>query len=189
MKCRTRFFFVLILAFVLAAAAAAQSLNSYTPLKDPQIVNRPAQKMLVVESKGDPNTAAQVAMATLFRAFYKIPFAKMAAPRSRWSDLMMSPKAEWSGLFGLPIPDDTKGLPEGVTGVRIETWAYGDVAEILHIGRYDNEGPTVERLMKFIAEKGYVASGPHEEEYLAGPGMVPDPAKYQTIIRYRVKKK
>ena len=43
--------------------------------------------------------------------------------------------------------------------------------------------------MKFIADKGYVVAGPHEEEYLAGPGMVAEPAKYQTIIRYQVKKK
>jgi hypothetical protein len=179
----------LVLVFGLASAALAQSLESYASLKDPRIVRKPAQLMLVVEGKGDPSTAAQVAMATLFRAFYKIPFAKMAAPRSRWSDILTSPKAEWSGLFGLPIPDDTKGLPEGVTGVRIETWAYGEVAEILHVGRYDNEGPTVERLMKLIADKGYAVAGPHEEEYLAGPGMVAEPEKYQTIIRYQVKKK
>jgi len=189
MKRRLRIVPCLILVFGLASAALAQSLESYAPLKDPRIVNRPAMKMLVVESKGDPDSAAQVAMATLFRAFYKIPFAKMAAPRARWSDLLTSSKAEWAGVFALPIPDDTKGLPEGVTGVRIEIWAYGEVAEILYIGRYDNEGPTVERLMKYIADKGYVAAGPHEEEYLAGPGMVPDPAKYQTIIRYQVKKK
>ena len=189
MKRRLRFVPCLVLIFALAPAAPSQSLESYASLKDPQIVNRPALKMLVVESKGDPNTAAQVAMATLFRAFYKIPFAKMAAPRSRWSDIQTAPKSDWSGVFGLPIPDDTKGLPEGVTGVRIETWAYGDVAEILHVGSYDREATTVERLMKFIADKGYVAAGPHEEEYLAGPGMVAEPAKYQTIIRYQVKKK
>jgi hypothetical protein len=189
MKPRIRFCFVVVLALILAAAAAAQSLNSYAALKDPQIVNRPAQKMLVAESKGDPNTAAQTAMTTLFKGFYRIPGAKMAPPRARWADLVTTPKGEWAGLFGLPLPDAVTGLPEGVTGVRIETWAYGDVAEILHVGRYDAEAPTVERLMKFIAEKGYVAAGPHEEEYLAGPGMVPDPAKYQTIIRYQVRKK
>jgi hypothetical protein len=57
------------------------------------------------------------------------------------------------------------------------------------VGPYDKEPPTVEKLMKFIADKGYVVAGPHEEEYLTGPGMVAEPSKYWTIIRYQVKKK
>jgi hypothetical protein len=178
-----------ILALSLTGQAAAQGLKSYEPLKDPQISTRPAQKMLVADCKGDPGVAAQVAIATLYRTFYALPGAKLAAPRGRWAAPFAAPKADWAGILGLPIPDDIKSLPAGAKDVRIETWAYGEVAEILHVGSYDSEQPTVERLMKFIADKGYVVAGPHEEEYLAGPGMVAEPVKYQTIIRYQVKKK
>jgi len=178
-----------VLAFGLAVPAAAQGLKSYEPLKDPQIAKRPSQKMLVVDGKGDPGAAAQVAIATLYRVFYTLPGAKMAAPRARWPMPLTSPKSDWQGLFGLPIPDDIKSLPAGVTDARIDIWFYGEVAEILHVGPYDKEEPTVEKLMKFIADRGYVVAGPHEEEYLAGPGMVAESAKYQTIIRYQVKKK
>jgi effector-binding domain-containing protein len=76
-----------------------------------------------------------------------------------------------------------------MSGVRIEGWTYGEVAEILHVGAYADEEPTIQKLMKFIAEKGYTIAGPHEEEYLKGPTQVSSPAEYWTIIRYQVKKK
>ena len=94
----------------------------------------------------------------------------------------------------MPVPAGTTALPpykaESGLSVRLEPWEYGDVAEILHIGPYDREKPTVERLLAFIRAGGYEAIGDHEEEYLKGPGMFfrGDPEKYQTIIRYRVKK-
>jgi len=67
--------------------------------------------------------------------------------------------------------------------VKIETWQYGTVAQILHIGPYKDEGPTVERLHHFIKDSGYEIAGTHEEEYLASPK-----AKVQkTLIRYPVK--
>ncbi|NUM64306.1 GyrI-like domain-containing protein [candidate division KSB1 bacterium] len=70
------------------------------------------------------------------------------------------------------------------------TWEYGEVAEILHMGPYDKEQPTVARLMEFIKTQGYEVAGEHEEEYLKGPTMFSrgDPEKYATIIRYRVRK-
>jgi len=63
-------------------------------------------------------------------------------------------------------------------------WEYGTVAQVVHLGPYRAEKKTVERLHRFIREKGYEVSGVHEEEYLTRPG-----AKLQkTIIRYPVKK-
>lgn len=74
--------------------------------------------------------------------------------------------------------------------VKIEYWEYGQVAEILHIGSYSEESPTIERLHQFIKDSGYKIVGDHEEEYLKGPGMFfkGNPAKYRTIIRCRVEK-
>ncbi len=62
------------------------------------------------------------------------------------------------GLFGShEFRSSLKALPKGSPAeVKIGTWKYGEVAEILHVGRYDKEEPTVEKLKKFIADKGYV---------------------------------
>jgi len=86
----------------------------------------------------------------------------------------------------LPIPEDTTSLPQKLPDieVKIETWDYGTVAQILHIGSYAEEGPTVARLHKFIEESGYQIAGDHEEEYLT----TPDAKVPKTLIRYAVKK-
>jgi hypothetical protein len=59
------------------------------------------------------------------------------------------------------------------------------VAQILHLGPYDQEQETTERLQRFITDNGYEIAGPHEEEYLSKP----DAKVIKTLVRYRVKKK
>jgi len=172
------------------ATAAAQDFSQYEALKNPRIVALPDQKMLVVESKGDPAVTSGPAFSLLFKAFFSLPGAKMTgAPRGRWLNTATDPKEKWVGLYAMPIPPSVTAPPPGASGVRIEGWTYGEVAEILHVGAYGDEPPTIEKLMKFIAEKGYVVAGPHEEEYLKGPTQASSPADYWTVIRYQVKKK
>jgi len=163
--------------------------------KEPQILEMPSQKMAVVYMKGDPNKVMPQFPPALYGSVYKLKFElkkkgiefKVDKLRARWPNAHLVPKDEWLGICGLPIPEDTTSLPQKVPGiqVKIEQWAYGTVAQILHIGPYGEEGATVERLHKFIAENGYQLAGVHEEEYLTKPE-----AKVQkTIIRYPIRKK
>ncbi len=180
---------IVCLTGFLSLASIAQDFSKYESLKEPQINKMEKQKMLVVEAKGDPNVAAQNAFTLLFKTYFSLPGATMRAPRARWmTDEGRAPKNEWVGLYALPLPELTNALPANVSGVRIEEWEYGEVAEILHIGPYGEEAPTIQKLHKFIQEKGYKIAGPHEEEYLKGPGMAASPADYWTIIRYQVNK-
>jgi hypothetical protein len=172
-----------------AGAAVGQDLSAYEFLKTPRLTTMARQKMLVVEAKGDPNVVAGDAFGLLFKTFFSLKGVRMTAPRARWANIATDPKDEWVGLYGLPLPDSVTGLPEGTQGVRIEEWDYGDVAEILHVGPYSEETPTIERLHAFINESGFAIAGPHEEEYLKVPGMAASPADYWTIIRYPVKTK
>jgi hypothetical protein len=176
-------------AGLLWAQTGSQDVSKSSSSGEPQIRQMADLKMLVVESKGDPNVVGQQAFGLLFKVFFSIPGARMAPPRARWLASLETPKSDWVGLYALPLPDQVTTLPPGSEGARIEVWKYGEVAEILHVGAYDKETPTVEKLMKFIADKGYEVAGPHEEEYLRGPESGPDTAEYQTIIRYQVKKK
>jgi effector-binding domain-containing protein len=95
----------------------------------------------------------------------------------------------------MPVPDSVTALPskgpEAGLEVALATWEYGEVAEILHVGPYSAEEPTVARLKSFIAERGYEIAGAHEEEYLRGPGMLfaGDPGSYLTLIRYPVRRR
>ena len=90
-------------------------------------------------------------------------------------------------ILGLPVPIDTASLPQKVAEVEVvmETWSYGTIAQILHIGAYDQETLNIERLQRYIKDNGYEISGDHEEEYLTSP----DAKVVKTIIRYPVRKR
>jgi hypothetical protein len=171
-------------------------LASYEFLKQPRITKMCDQKMLVVTAKGDPNMVGSKAFKLLFQTYYRIPNVPKApahAPRARWVG-DMNVKSSWTGYYALPVPEATARLPvadaEAEYKIELLSWAYGDIAEILHVGPYNAETPTIEQLHRFIQSQGYRIIGEHEEEYIKGPGMFfqGDPAGYYTIIRYRVAK-
>ncbi len=163
---------------------------------EPKILEMPPQRMAVVTGKGTPDEVFSRLMPALYGSVYTLKFDlkkkglptfKVCGLRARYPDAHLVPMAEWTNIIGLPVPEDTSSLPQKVAGVevKIETWPYGTVAQILHLGAYDQEGPTIERLQKFIEESGYQIAGDHEEEYLTSP----DAKVPKTIIRYAVKKK
>jgi len=164
--------------------------------KEPQILEMPSQKMAVVYGKGAPDKVFPELMPALYGSVYTLKFDlkkkglptfKVSGLRARYPDAYLVPKEDWTHIIGLPIPEDTTSLPQKVPEieVKIETWEYGTVAQILHLGGYDQEEPTVERLHKFIEDSGYEIAGVHEEEYLT----TPDAKVIKTIIRYVVRKK
>ena len=164
--------------------------------KDPQIVDMPPQKMAVVYGKGTPDKVFAELMPALYGSVYTLKFDlkkkglptfKVTGLRARYPDAHLVPKEEWTHIIGLPVPEDTTSLAQKNPDieVKIETWDYGTVAQILHLGAYSEEGPTIERLHKFIEESGYQIAGDHEEEYLT----TPDAKVPKTLIRYTVKKK
>jgi len=190
MSKKTTIFLVLVIFTASFVWTQYQDLNQYEKLKNPQIRKMPdRQKMLVVEKKGDPNVTAGEGFSKLYSTFFKLPGAKMAPPRARWLNTLTDPRDEWVGLYALPLPDSVDSLPPGVEGAKIDNWEYGEVAEILHVGAYSEETPTIEKLLAFIADQGYTLAGPHEEEYLRGPESGPDSSKYMTIIRYQFRHK
>ncbi|MXZ75057.1 MAG: hypothetical protein F4207_01100 [Gemmatimonadetes bacterium] len=196
----------LLLVFVVAVVAGVSvmgyylwkgpDLSSYGHLVEPAISTMPSQRMIVVEVRGDPDHVASEAYEMLYDLYYGVDgvdYWPLPAPRARWPISPDLPREEWIGIYGIPVPDSVEELPEyvhipGIT-VSISTWEYGEVVELLYIGPYEDETPSIERLRNFAAEKGYAFAGPHEEEYLKGPGMIfrGNPEEYVTILRYVIK--
>jgi hypothetical protein len=167
-----------------------------TSKTDPQIIEMPDQKMAVVRGKGAPDKVFTEAMPALYGAVYTLKFSlkkqglesfKVGALRARYPDAVKKDKKDWTIIMGIPIPGDTKELLQKVPGVpvSIETWKYGTVAQVLHLGAYDRETENIKKLLAFIEEQGYKIAGDHEEEYLTRP----DAKVVKTIIRYPVSKK
>jgi len=164
-------------------------------LKEPQILEMPPQKMAVVSGKGAPDEVFAALMPALYGSVYTLKFArkkqglspfKVTGLRARYPDAHLVPMTEWTHIIALPVPGDTDALPRKVAGteVRLEEWAYGTVGQVLHIGAYDQVGPSIARLQQFIADSGYEVAGDHEEEYLT----TPDAKIVKTLIRYPVQK-
>jgi len=167
---------------------------SPTRFKNPQIIEMKSRKMAVVVTRGDPNVVSAKVLPALYGSVYKLKFQlkskgadfKVRALCARWPDAHLVPKDQWTGIWGLQVPDDVTELPQKTPEiqVKLETWKYGKVAQILHLGPYSEEGPTVARLHQFIQDEGYQIAGSHEEEYLTRPtAKVP-----KTLIRYPIKK-
>ncbi len=69
---------------------------------------------------------------------------------------------------------------------RLEDFQEDLSAQIMHIGPYSAEGPTVEKIHRFIRENGYELRGKHHEIYLGDPRRTA-PEKLKTVIRQPVK--
>jgi effector-binding domain-containing protein len=162
---------------------------------EPQLVEMGPQKVATITTKGDPNKMGSRVMPALYGSVYMLKSQrkkagkdfKVGASRARWPDSDRVSKAEWTGIWALPVPEDTIEIPQKIPEIPVElqTWEYGTVAQIVHVGSYRTEAKTIDKLRKFIEENGYEIAGVHEEEYLTRPT-----AKVQkTLIRYPVKKK
>jgi len=80
-----------------------------------------------------------------------------------------------------------KGDLPGFARLRLESFEEGSCIQIMHIGPYDTEPATVEKMDAFAQLNGFSKIGKHHEIYLGNP-LRADPAKLKTILRHPVKK-
>ena len=108
-------------------------------------------------------------------------------------------KSDWDWTMMIRQPDEVdedlleeavrkasakKDLP-AVPLLRLERFVEGVAAQVMHVGPYAAEGPTIQRLHAFIAERGYARAGKHHEIYLGDPRRSA-PERLKTIIRQPV---
>ena len=70
--------------------------------------------------------------------------------------------------------------------LRFEVFDEGAAVQIMHIGPYADEGPTIEKMHAFAKEKGYQLTGKHHEIYLSDPRKT-RPEKLRTVLRQPVR--
>jgi len=182
----------------------------------PAIIDVPPMNVLMVDGTGDPNSPAfQEAVGSLYSIAYTLKFAfkkdkgidyPVMALEGLWcaddpAVFMSGKRDEWRWTLLIVLPDlvKKKDVAEAVAAVkkkakfprfpevRFETFAEGRAAQIMHVGPYEAEGPTVERLHRFIEEQGYRLRGRHHEIYLGDPRRSA-PEKLRTIIRHPVER-
>lgn len=78
-----------------------------------------------------------------------------------------------------------KGRGAGLDRLRLAHLNEGRAAQVLHVGPYAAERPTIEALHAFIAQQGLTATGRHHEIYLGDPRRAA-PDRLRTILRQPV---
>jgi len=189
----------------------------YAPPAAFQLVEVPQMQFVMVDGKGDPNTAAdyQQGLSWLFTTSYGMKFASkrdldrdytVPPLEALWwaedmSAFVSGSKSEWQWTQMIMVPDWvtpemytaalTKAvvkLGEAPPTLRFAPYAEGLSVQILHIGSYADEAPTLRRLHEdYLPANGLVPSGHHHEIYLSDPRKVA-PEKLKTVLRQPVKR-
>lgn len=174
-------------------------------------VDVPAFDFLMVDGQGNPNTSKEYkdAVAALYSVSYTIKFA-LKKERSLdyvvmpleglwWADDLTSfnrdEKDSWKWTMMIMQPPevseqmvqsavasvhDRKGI-DGLGRIRFAQFEEGRSAQIMHIGPFSAEGPTIQRVHDFVASRSMLR-GKHHEIYLSDIRKAA-PEKWRTIIR------
>ena len=78
-----------------------------------------------------------------------------------------------------------KGDQPAFSRLRLEAFEEGPCIQIMHLGPYDAEPATVEKMDAFAREHGYLLHGKHHEIYLGNP-LRAQPEKLKTILRHPI---
>ena len=121
------------------------------------------------------------------------PEAFVARDKSAWSWTMLVNQPDWIDEQAVAAAVDAarakaKGAPNPALDVlRLEHLDEGRSAQILHVGPYDDEAPTLARLHdEWMPQHGLTFDGPHHEVYLSDARRTA-PGKLRTVLRQPVR--
>ncbi len=189
----------------------------YTAKKKPEIVDIPPGKFLAITGRDEPGGEEYTAtLQALYGLSYTLKFRCKAEGRDFtvmgleglwwWDDDAVftpeeaPPRDQWNWKSMIRQPDFiTKEMVEearaevmekrgpAVDRVELEEFHEGLSAQVMHVGPYSEEGPTIRRLHEFIEKQGYRPRGRHHEIYLSDPRRT-TPERIRTIIRQPIEK-
>ena len=109
-------------------------------------------------------------------------FANNDRANWQWTMMIMQPTCVAEEVVAAAIEEvrRKKRLP-AMERLRLAQFAEGHCAQVLHVGPFTEEGPTVERLHAYIRQHGDL-DGKHHEIYLSDIRRA-DPRRWKTIIR------
>ncbi|MFF3715422.1 GyrI-like domain-containing protein [Streptomyces prasinus] len=181
-----------------------------------EIVDVPRMSFLMADGRGDPNTSADYravvealyTTAYAVRAIAKRELARthtvgpleglwtaddLGAFRTRdhdeWNWTLMIVQPDWIGSDLVDEARDHVGRTKGLSAghrVRFEEYAEGRCVQILHVGPYDEEAPTIARMHEeFMPAEELAPRGHHHEIYLSDARRT-EPGRLRTILRQPV---
>lgn len=179
-------------------------------------VEVPDLRFVMVDGKGDPNTDDDYpkALEWLYSTSYAMKFSsKRSLNRDyvvppleglwwaddpadfvarnkeawKWTMMIMVPKFVTEDIYAAATEKAMEKLGTPPPSLRLETLCEGLCLQTMHIGSYDDEGPTLAKLHDQIMPKRRLTfNGPHHEIYIGDPRRV-QPDRLKTVLRQPVK--
>ena len=101
----------------------------------------------------------------------------------KWTLMIMQPEFVVQEMVNQAIDQvRLKKNPVALPLLKYEAFEEGRAAQVMHIGPFSDEGPTVEKLHTFIDESAGKRRGKHHEIYLSDIRRA-NPEKWKTVLR------
>ncbi|MFY0654685.1 MAG: GyrI-like domain-containing protein [Cyclobacteriaceae bacterium] len=111
-----------------------------------------------------------------------------------------TPRTEWFWELIIRMPEfvDTAKVDEAIgevikkknislaNEVYLKKMEEGFSVQAMHIGSYENEKPTIDKMFEFMEEENLEMVGKHHEIYISDPRKIPE-ERLKTVLRYAVK--
>ena len=149
-------------------------------------------KVLVARIAGDPDITMETAQTTLYSARRKLKLSPsyITARHLDWQQRETTSREEWVVYYSRMVPETATDLADikdtAEVSIFYDRRESTRVAEILHLGRYEDIPKSLKKLRQFIGQEGYTLSGFYEEVYVVFTPLESVPDKFETILRYQV---
>jgi hypothetical protein len=184
----------------------AEHRDEYIAPKEPTLVDVGPARYLAITGHGKPGGAE---FSNAVGALYNVSFTIKMTSKAAGSDYAVSKleglwwkegtSVEWSWQVLIRVPEFItkkhlsqavatlleRGKDDVVSRVTLETLHEGKCVQVLHVGPYTAEKPTIARMRAFATQKGLSFRGRHHEIYLSDPRRV-EAEKLRTILRQPV---
>ena len=100
-----------------------------------------------------------------------------------WTAMIHQPEHITEAMVAAAVEQArAKKNPPGLDRLRFETYHEGLSVQVLYLGAYADEGPTIAAMHQHAVEQGYRLRGKHHEIYLNDPNRTAS-EKLKTVIR------
>jgi hypothetical protein len=179
--------------------------------KEITTIDVPSMNFLLIDGEGAPTSSQFIeAVEALFSVSYTLKFiikkgkgvdygvmpleglwwvddmTKFNADQKdewKWTAMIMQPKYVDASDVTLAVEQVKKKKKlVALHKVRFESFKEGNAAQIMYVGPFSAEGPTITKIHAYIENSGHTLSGKHHEIYLNNPATTA-PEKLKTILR------
>jgi hypothetical protein len=181
--------------------------------RKPELVDLAEASFLQVDGEGSPDDQRfQDAIGALYSTAYTLKFSLKKSGRDfkvptfeglwwiladgqelprdqwRWRLLMMVPDFIDEAMIDAAHKELVRKKKEPAVAVQLSRVRHGLCVQMLHVGPYDAETESIEKMKAFMAERQLKPAGPHHEVYLGDPRRS-KPETLKTILRQPVESK